>query len=122
MGHTFGHALEAEVNFDSRLLHGEAVGLGAILAFDLSARLGFCGVSSVERVRKHLGAIGLPISFPTLEGHIWEPERLLEHMTKDKKIRNGKQTLILVRDIGDAFAYDQTKASEILDVLQGYVG
>ena len=43
-------------------------------------------------------------------------------MTRDKKIRNGKQTLILARDIGDAFAYDQTKESEILEMLQGYVG
>ena len=122
LGHTFGHALEAEVDFDSRLLHGEAVALGSILAFDLSARLGFCAASSVKRVRNHLRAVGLPTVFPILEGHVWEPERLLDHMTRDKKIRNGKQTLILARDIGDAFAYDQTKESEILEMLHGYVG
>jgi len=122
LGHTFGHALEAEVDFDSRLLHGEAVALGSILAFDLSARLGFCAASSVKRVRNHLGAVGLPTAFPILEGHVWEPERLLDHMTRDKKVRNGKQTLILARDIGDAFAYEKTKESEILEMLQGYVG
>ena len=122
LGHTFGHALEAEVDFDSRLLHGEAVALGTILAFDLSARLGFCRVSSVKRVRNHFGAVGLPTAFPVLEGHVWAPEKLLDHMTRDKKIRNGRQILILVRDIGEAFAYEQVKESEILDVLHGCVG
>ena len=39
-GHTFGHALEAETGFSSRLLHGEAVALGMVLAFDFAARLG----------------------------------------------------------------------------------
>ena len=121
LGHTFGHALEAEVDFDSRLLHGEAVALGSILAFDLSARLGFCPVSSVKRVRKHLGDVGLPTTLPIFDGHVWEPERLLEHMTRDKKIRNGRQTLILVRDIGDAFVYEQKKESEMLEMLQEYV-
>ena len=121
LGHTFGHALEAEVDFDSRLLHGEAVALGAILAFDLSARLGFCTVSSVDRVRNHLVAVGLPTALPTIDEHVWDPEKLLEHMTRDKKIRNGRQILILVRDIGDAFVYEQAKESEIVEMLQGYI-
>ena len=40
-GHTFGHALEAETGFGDRLLHGEAVALGMVLAFDFAVRLGF---------------------------------------------------------------------------------
>ena len=42
LGHTFGHALEAETGYSDRLLHGEAVALGCVLAFDFSAELGLC--------------------------------------------------------------------------------
>ena len=42
LGHTFGHALEAESRFDGSVLHGEAVAVGLGLAASLSARLGHC--------------------------------------------------------------------------------
>lgn len=122
LGHTFGHALEAEVDFDLRLLHGEAVSIGTILAFDLSVQLGFCTAETIKRVRRHFEFVGLPTAFPILDGHVWSPERLLAHMSRDKKIRNGRQVLILARGIGKAFAYEQATESEILKVLQTYVG
>src|SRR4029077_2002654 len=59
-GHTFGHALETETGFSSRLLHGEAVGVGMCLAFDFAARLGLVSAAESRRVRRHLGAVGLP--------------------------------------------------------------
>src|ERR1700719_152312 len=59
-GHTFGHALEAETGFSARLLHGEAVGLGMVLAFDFAVRLGLVEAAESERVRRHLGGMGLP--------------------------------------------------------------
>ncbi|MCV5737335.1 3-dehydroquinate synthase, partial [Escherichia coli] len=49
LGHTFGHALEAETGFSDRLLHGEAVAIGMCLAFELSARLGFCPPEDARR-------------------------------------------------------------------------
>src|SRR5215467_3005545 len=58
-GHTFGHALETETGFGPRLLHGEAVGLGMVLAFDFAARLGLVAPAEAERVRRHLGGLGL---------------------------------------------------------------
>ena len=122
LGHTFGHALEAEVEFDSRLLHGEAVAIGTILAFDLSVQLGFCSASTINRVRNHFSLVGLPTALPILEGHVWRAERLLAHMSRDKKMRNGRQMLILARGIGEAFAYEQATESEILEVLRTYVG
>ena len=122
LGHTFGHALEAEVDFDLRLLHGEAVAIGTILAFDLSVKLGFCAASTTKRVRSHFEFVGLPTALPSLDGHVWRADRLLEHMSRDKKIRNGRQMLILARGIGKAFAYEQATESEILEVLQTYVG
>ena len=58
LGHTFGHALEAETGFGAALLHGEAVAIGMVLAFDLSARLGLAPADDAARVRRHLARLG----------------------------------------------------------------
>ena len=60
LGHTFGHALEALLGYDGRLLHGEGVAIGMILALDLSVRLGLCPADELARVRAHYAAVGLP--------------------------------------------------------------
>jgi 3-dehydroquinate synthase len=103
-GHTFGHALEAETGFGDALLHGEAVALGMRLAFDLSAKLGICPGESVTRVRRHYEAVGLPLAISQIgNARRFTPAALLRHMAKDKKVRDGRITLILAHDIGDAF-------------------
>ncbi|HEX7970355.1 MAG TPA: 3-dehydroquinate synthase, partial [Stellaceae bacterium] len=101
-GHTFGHALEVAGGFSDRLLHGEAVALGMQLAFDLSARLGLCPADTAARVRRHLAAMGLPGEIAQAAGGA-PAAALLAHMQKDKKVKDGRITLILARDIGDAF-------------------
>jgi len=106
LGHTFGHALEAETGFGSTLLHGEAVGAGMALAFDLSARLGLCPHEDAERVRRHLGAVGLPVRLRTIGGdnsRTWNTAKLIEHMRGDKKAEGGKLTFVLARGIGKSF-------------------
>jgi 3-dehydroquinate synthase len=106
LGHTFGHALEAETGFGQDLLHGEAVGTGMALAFDLSVQLGLCPRQDAERVRAHLGAVGLPVRLRSIGGdnrRRWLAERLIEHMRGDKKAEAGKLTFVLVRGIGKAF-------------------
>lgn len=106
LGHTFGHALEAETGFGSDLLHGEAVGAGMAMAFDLSARIGLCPTHDAERVRKHLGAVGLPVRLRTIGGdnrRTWDATKLIEHMRGDKKAEAGKLTFVLARGIGKAF-------------------
>ena len=65
-GHTFGHALEAETGFGDRLLHGEAVALGMVLAFDFAVRLGVASGRIPHRVRRHLAAAGLPTELSAL--------------------------------------------------------
>jgi len=103
-GHTFGHALEAETGFGDTLLHGEAVALGMRLAFDLSAELGICPRDPVKRVRRHYEAVGLPIAIRQIaNARRFTPAALLQHMSKDKKVRDGRITLILAHDIGDDF-------------------
>jgi 3-dehydroquinate synthase len=112
-GHTFGHALETETGFSSRLLHGEAVALGMALAFDFAARLGLAAESEADRVRGHFAATGLPTRLADVGLAGVPADRLLAHMGKDKKVRDGKITLILPRRIGDAFVMKDAPASEL---------
>jgi 3-dehydroquinate synthase len=106
LGHTFGHALEAETGFGPDLLHGEAVAAGMALAFDLSARLGLCPAADAERVRAHLGSVGLPMRLRSIGGdnrRVWDAARLIGHMRGDKKAEGGKLAFILTRGIGKTF-------------------
>jgi 3-dehydroquinate synthase len=106
LGHTFGHALEAETGFGSELLHGEAVGAGMAMAFDLSAELGLCPPQDAVRVGRHLAAVGLPVRLRSIGGdnrRRWDADKLIEHMRGDKKAEAGKLTFILARGIGKAF-------------------
>ena len=102
-GHTFGHALEAETGFSSRLLHGEAVALGMVLAFDFAVQLGLAAAEEAQRVRRHLEDCGLPTRMAEIGLTGIPADRLLGHMGKDKKVRDGRITLILPRRIGEAF-------------------
>jgi 3-dehydroquinate synthase len=101
LGHTFGHALEAESGFGEALNHGEAVAIGIVLAFDLSVRLGYCPVNDLMRVRAHFIRHGLPVSPPA--GGNFQPRALIARMQADKKAERGRMTFILARGIGDAF-------------------
>ncbi|MFO1153390.1 MAG: 3-dehydroquinate synthase [Rhodospirillales bacterium] len=115
LGHTFGHALEAETGFGDKLLHGEAVALGMVLAFDLSVRLGHCDAAAAARVREHLAASGLPTDLSFLAGT--PVQRLIEHMQSDKKVLDGRLTFILARRIGDAFIDRSVPEAAVRSVL-----
>ncbi len=121
-GHTFGHALEAECGFGDELRHGEAVALGMVMAFDLSAALGLCGADAGERVRRHFAAAGLPTSLRanTLAGRTWPAERLVHHMHTDKKARAGALTFILARGIGEAFVANDVPADKVIATLRAH--
>jgi len=121
LGHTFGHALEAETGFGPDLLHGEAVGAGMAMAFDLSARLGLCPAADAQRVRRHLGDVGLPVRLRAIGGdnrRTWDAGRLIEHMRGDKKAEAGRLTFVLAHGIGRAFVtrdVDEASLRGLLD-------
>lgn len=124
LGHTFGHALEAETGFGPDLLHGEAVGTGMAMAFDLSARLGLCPAADAERVRRHLGAVGLPVRLRAIGGdnrRTWDAARLIEHMRGDKKAEGGKLAFILARGIGKAFVTRQVDEAALRGLLDAAI-
>ena len=120
LGHTFGHALEAATAYDSRrLVHGEAVAIGMVLAHDFSARLNLASPDDARRVERHLKAVGLPTSMTEIPGDLPGTERLMEAIAQDKKVKDGKLTFILTRGIGQSFIADDVVASEVLTFLKG---
>jgi 3-dehydroquinate synthase len=117
LGHTFGHALEAATGFSSRLLHGEGVAIGMVLAFRLSQTLGLCSGQDAERFARHLKAVGLPVSIADIPGPRPSVDELMGHMAHDKKVADGKLTFILVRGIGRAFITSDVPADAVRDIL-----
>ena len=103
LGHTFGHALEAAAGFTGRLLHGEAVALGIVLAFAYSARLDLIAPSEAERAALHLAAVGLPTRLAEVRDTLPGVDRLMDLIAQDKKVRRGNLAFILVRAVGQAF-------------------
>jgi 3-dehydroquinate synthase len=103
LGHTFGHGLEAATNYSTRLIHGEGVALGCVLAFRLSAKLGFCTDADVQRVERHFAACGLSTEIGQIPGPRPESDEVFDHMRHDKKASGGRMTFILARGIGHAF-------------------
>ena len=101
LGHSFAHAIEAAAGI-GRLLHGEAVAIGLILAFRLSVRLGYCAEAEALRLADHLDRVGLPTRLDQA-GLAGSGETLLAHLEADKKATAAGPTLVLVRGIGNAF-------------------
>jgi len=102
LGHTFGHSLEAETGFSTKLVHGEAVAAGMALAFGYSVRRGHCDAADAERVRSHLKSVGLPHSLASASIRA-SGQRLVEHMMHDKKMSGGTLPFLLANGIGQSF-------------------
>ncbi len=115
LGHTFGHALEAEAGFGDALLHGEAVSLGIVLAFTLSVRLGFCPAADLVRLCRHLDGLGLPTRLPG--DRAWDRRRLMAHFATDKKVKDGRVVFVLARGIGQAFLCSEVAVAAVEAVL-----
>jgi 3-dehydroquinate synthase len=118
-GHTFGHALETVTGFSARLLHGEAVGIGMVLAFDFAARMDLVTPEAAGRVRRHLDEIGLPTQLSAIGLAGISADRMIAQMSKDKKVSDGRITLILPRRIGEAFVMKDAPIDELRDFLTG---
>jgi 3-dehydroquinate synthase len=103
LGHTFGHALEAEVGFGEALMHGEAVALGCCQAFRFSAAQGLCSGRDAQRAEAAVAARGLPTRMDQVPGAPFAADRLIRHMAQDKKAEAGRLTFVLARGIGDTF-------------------
>lgn len=112
LGHTFGHAIEAELGFDeAKLTHGEAVALGCALAFRFSAAQGLCSIQEAERVGAAIAAAALPTRLG--QAGSFRSAALLKRMAGDKKAEGGRLTLILARGIGEVFVARDVDAGAV---------
>ena len=122
LGHTFCHALEAATGFSERLLHGEGVAIGCVLAFELSARMGLCAPENPSRVREHLKNMGIKSDLSDLNGFLPSAEDLFDLMEQDKKVTNGELRFVLVRDIGEAFVTSNVHKETVIEILSEQLG
>jgi len=113
-GHTFGHAIEAATAYE-KYLHGEAVGLGMLIAADLSLRLGLIDAPLKERVRDILARTGLPTHAPRIGA-----AKALELMQMDKKVLAGALRLVLLEKLGRAIVTDKYSKAALDATLREY--
>ncbi|WP_115367467.1 3-dehydroquinate synthase [Alteripontixanthobacter maritimus] len=116
LGHTFGHALEAKTGFGDRLLHGEGVALGMVLAARYSARRGHLGIDEAERVARQTALAGLPSDLSAL-GLTADGGQLVDHMLHDKKMDAGTLPFILLSGIGEAFLARDVELADVAAFL-----
>ena len=111
-GHTFGHAIETLTGYE-RLLHGEAVAIGMVLAADCSERHQLLDANEATRIVALIEALGLPGEVPAGV----TAEAMLDVMAVDKKVVDGRLRLILVRRIGEAFVREDVDQEALLATL-----
>jgi 3-dehydroquinate synthase len=121
LGHTFGHALEKATGYSHRLLHGEGVAIGMVLAHGFSAKLGLAPSQDTGRVAAHLKRAGLPTRLQDIPGDLPPTDVLMDAIAQDKKVVRGALTFILTRGIGQSFIeknVDATAVRAYLDELR----
>jgi 3-dehydroquinate synthase len=116
LGHTFGHAIETAAGY-GEWLHGEAVGVGMLLAADLSHRLGWIAGAEVERIRELLKRAALPVTAPGIGAG-----RALELMAMDKKVLAGRIRLVLLARIGEGVVSGDYAAEALQQTLSAHFG
>lgn len=115
LGHTFGHALEHVSGYALR--HGEAVGLGLLIAARVSVSLGYCQAQLVRRIETALRRAQLPLATPSLD-----VDALVQALGSDKKKRAGRVQFILLRDVGAPFITGDVPLNLVRDAFVAAMG
>lgn len=118
LGHTFGHALERATGYSDRLLHGEGVSIGMVLAHGFSAKLGLAPSQDRGRVEAHLRSSGLPTKLSDIPGQLPGTDVLMDAIAQDKKVVRGALTFILTRGIGQSFIEKNVDPAAVRDYLE----
>ena len=118
LGHTFGHALEKDTGYSDRLLHGEGVSIGMVLAHRFSAKLGLAPGQDVGRVEAHLKRAGLPTTLADIPGTLGSTDILMAAIAQDKKVQRGALTFILTRGVGQAFIERNVEPDRVRTFLE----
>ncbi len=113
-GHTFGHVVENETKY-SKYLHGEAVGIGMVMANEVSKKIGLMSSEDALRVKNVLEKYNIPTSYK-----INDVEDFYEHFFLDKKSLDDKIKFILPVGLGDCKITDEVSKTDVIDVLKGF--
>lgn len=112
LGHTFGHAIEAEMGYGN-WLHGEAVAAGMVIASQVAERKGWMSASEVRRIVELLNVFSLPIAGPKHMQHA----DYQKHMAHDKKVLAGKIRFVIPKGIGKAVVTNDIGIDLLEDIL-----
>ncbi|ABK50111.1 MULTISPECIES: 3-dehydroquinate synthase [Shewanella] len=112
LGHTFGHAIEAEMGYGN-WLHGEAVAAGTVLAAQTAKSMGLIDESIVRRIVQLFHAFDLPVTAP----ESMDFDSFIKHMRRDKKVLGGQIRLVLPTAIGRADVFSQVPESTLEQVI-----
>lgn len=119
-GHTFAHALEAETGFGEKLIHGEAVAIGMVMACRLSARMGLISDAVEQELAAHFKALGM-MAHPRDVAHEWNAARIASHFAGDKKAEDGKLTFVTLKALGDAMVTKQVDPALAFAVVASFL-
>lgn len=113
-GHTFGHVIENETNYDT-FLHGEAVGIGMVMANTLAVKVGLMSEDDALRVKVLLEKYDIPTSY-----EIKDVEDFYEHFFLDKKSLDNKIKFILPKGLGDCLITNEIEKNDVIEILKGF--
>ena len=112
LGHTFGHAIEAEQGYGN-WLHGEAVATGMVLAAKLAVTMNVLEVPDLRRIEALITAFDLPLEAPSEMGF----NEFMSHMQRDKKNIAGKLRFIVPTAIGKSEMRDDVTEAMLQQIL-----
>lgn len=123
LGHTFGHALEAAAKYDGRLLHGEAIAMGIVMAADLSVQMGLTSADTLNRIIDEYQKLGMKTKASEIDPPLNNSaEEIIELMSKDKKAKGDKIGFILMKGIGQSFQTYDIDEDKLLNVVKHSLG
>ena len=115
-GHTFGHGIESS-NLKKPMLHGHAVAIGMMMALKYSSELNFIEASNYEMVSNLIKRLGYDFSKVSLNSNA-----IYASMKSDKKnTEKDSISLILLKNIGEPFIYNENDGSKLLEFLERFI-
>ena len=112
LGHTFGHAIEAEQGYGT-WLHGEAVATGIVLASDVALQKNWLTETDFRRISALLDAFDLPLKKPD----DMQYEDFMRHMRRDKKVVSGSIRFVIPTTIGKATVTKEVSEAELRNAI-----
>ncbi|QJC28746.1 3-dehydroquinate synthase [Enterobacteriaceae endosymbiont of Plateumaris consimilis] len=114
LGHTYGHAIESEINYDGTWLHGEAISVGIIMACITAEKLNLFNKHDTLRIINLLKKCNLPVQNPKF----MNTKKYLKYMFLDKKVHNNKINLVIPIKIGKVIISNNINKDVISDSIK----